>query len=446
MSRPIRVLVVDDEPFVRESLVEVLLAEGLEVATAKNVREARSQLKKRAFDVIVSDVRMPGESGIQLIDEAQARLPPTPIVLVTGVGTVGEAVAAMKKGAFDFVQKPIDPDALVLLVRRAAEHRALLAEVQSLRGARADEADSRIVGDSAAMERVRTLIAQVAPGDTPVLVQGESGTGKELVARAVHAAGPRARGPFVRLVCAGVTEEEFEAQLCGTRRSRGGRLEEAEGGTLVLDLIGNLSAANQARLFAVLESGEYRRPGEAEPRVIDARLVTLATVDLAQHVKAGTFRADLYYRLAAFPILIAPLREHKEDIAAISAAWLASRGADPLAVGAALSPAVLDVLASYDWPGNVRELENVLERAAIVSGASAPTPEVLRTILESGGQSQAAPDLFEFNIRSNLDAREKELLLGALERAKGKKRDASDLLGIDARNLGYYLRKHHIKD
>ncbi len=443
MDKKIRVLVVDDEPFVRESLAEILTAEGMQVATAKSAREARTLLAKRGFDAIVSDVRMPGESGVELVDEARARIPPTPIVLVTGVGTVKEAVSAMKKGAFDFVQKPIDPDALVLLVRRAAEHKALLSEVQALRDAAHDSGQPLVVGHSAALERVRALIAQVAPTDAVVYVFGETGSGKDLVARAVHAASTRARRPFVRVSCAAPSAEAFDLELFGARRSRG-RLDEAEGGTLVFDHVEAASAGTQSKLLALLETGEYRRAGDAETRVLDARFILLSTTDLAPRVKAGTFRADLYYRIASFPIALPPLAARKEDIVPLSAYWLARRDATRAGSEVVLSAGALEVLLSYDWPGNVRELENVLERASIVSGTQAPTPEILRTILESGGQALASPNVYEFNIRSNLDAREKELVLGALERAKGKKRDASDLLGIDARNLGYYLRKHKI--
>jgi DNA-binding NtrC family response regulator len=241
----------------------------------------------------------------------------------------------------------------------------------------------------------------------------------------------------VRLSC--TSDETFERELFG-------RIDECEGGTLVLDHLDTASAGTQAKLLHLLESGECKRAGETEPRALEARVVALATGDLTQRVKAGTFRNDLYYRVASFPIALPPLRARIEDLPALVADWLARGPRRRARADYVLSPAAVDVLASYDWPGNVRELENVLERAAIVAGGAAPTPEILRTILESGGQVQAGPNLFEFNIRSNLDAREKELVLGALERTKGKKRDASDLLGIDARNLGYYLRKHKIQD
>ncbi|MDZ4773354.1 MAG: sigma-54 dependent transcriptional regulator [Planctomycetota bacterium] len=446
MDKKLRVLVVDDESFVRESLAEVLSADGMQVATAKSVREAKTLLAKRAFDAIVSDVRMPGESGVNLVDEAGARIPPTPIVLLTGVGTVKEAVAAMKKGAFDFVQKPIDPDALIVLVRRAAEHKALLSEVIVLRDAADASGSPKIVGESAALERVRALVSQVAPTDAIVFVYGESGSGKNLVARAVHAASSRSRGPLKRVSCATASEESFDHELFGVRKSRGGALDAAEGGTLVLDHVDRASANTQAKLLALLETGEFRRSGESEARTLDVRFIALSSTDLAARAKAGSFRADLYFRLSSFPIALPPLRSRKEDIALLATDWLARRSGEHGASGLTLSPHALDVLASYDWPGNVRELENVLDRASIVAGKSTLTPELLRTILESGGQALAGTNLFEFNIRSNLDAREKELVLGALERTKGKKRDASDLLGIDARNLGYYLRKHKIQD
>ena len=447
MTRDIRVLVVDDESFVRDSLREVLVSEGFRVDVAADVKSARARLGKSTYDAIVSDLRMPGESGLALLDDTLARTPPTPVIVVTGVGTVADAVAAMKKGAWDFLQKPVDPDELVLLVRRAAEHRRLLSEVRALRAASGRD-EALLLGTSSAIERVRAQIAQAAPTDASVLVTGDPGVGKGLVARAIHAASPRARAPFVRVDCGALTEDTFEAEMFGARRGSrakgGGRFEDAEGGTLVFDSIELLKPMLQRRLASTLEAGEYE--SDAGTRSIDARLVSVTEVDLGARVKSGAFLADLYYRVAQFPIALPPLSGRKDDIVAIAAHILARAQARHSGPRASVSAEALEVLLSYDWPGNVRELENVLERAAIVAAGREISPEILRTIVESGVPLRPKNDLREFNIRSNLDAREKELLLGALERTKGKKREASDLLGIDARNLGYYLRKHKIVD
>lgn len=447
MTRPFRVLVVDDETFVRESLREVLAAEGFTVDGANDVKSARARLAKYAYDAVVTDLRMPGESGLALFDETLSNSPLTPILVITGVGTVSDAVAAMKKGAFDFLQKPIDPDELVRRVRRAAEHKRLSTEVRSLR---ADDAgqESALLGGSAAIERVRASIAQAGTSDAPVLVTGEPGVGKVLVARAVHAASPRARAPFVRLACDRVTEETFETEWLGTRRAKGasrpGKLEEAEGGTLVLETVDALKIPLQRRLLSVLADGEYERGGEM--RALDVRWISITQVDLAARARAGAFLSDLYYRLGSFPIHVPPLAARKDDVVAIAAHLLSHARARHATTRATVGPEALDVLLSYDWPGNVRELENVIERAATLAAGREITADVLRTIVEAGVPTRQKNDLREFNIRGNLDAREKELILGALERTRGKKREASDLLGIDARNLGYYLRKHKIQD
>ncbi len=454
-QRAIRVLVVDDEAFVRGSLEALLAAEGFAVHTAAGVRAAQTLIQRHPFDVIVTDLRMPGEGGLQLVDEARAQVPPIPIIVLTGAGTVADAVAAMKKGAYDFLQKPVDPEALALVLRRAAEHRALLRQVQSLRDAADDTTTAaRLVGSSAAIARVQALVAQVAPTDAVVLVRAESGSGKAVVAAAIHAASARADGPFVKVPCATLDPVSFDAHMFGQRAgsrgvpARGGALEQARGGTLVLDDVGALAEPLQAKLAHVLEHSTYQRAGDVEERETDVRVVATTTEDLAARVEAGTFRADLYYRLAQFTLTVPPLRARKDDIPELVRhllASLATRGTASVS-RLDLEDDALDVLASYDWPGNVRELSNVLERAAIVAGTGPLSADLLRTILESGGRRQPQSELREFNIRLNLDAREKELVLGALERARGRKKDASNLLGIDARNLGYYLRKHKLQD
>jgi DNA-binding NtrC family response regulator len=490
MSSVTRVLVVDDERFVRESLAEILRSEDMQVAEAGGAHEAARSLESQPFDVIVTDLKMPEGDGMMLLQRARRSGVAIPIIVVTGVGTVGSAVDAMKAGAFDFVQKPVDPAELVMLVRRAAEHRGLLSEVRTLRHAVEDLRGPQVlVGGSAAMKKVRASIAKVAPTDATVLLQGESGTGKDLAAEGIHRASDRASGPIVRVNCVALSPQEIEAELFGDPSSappsagirgspapsegvrgaaqsssgarvddgaresdaRAGKLAEAEGGTLVLDKIGMLDASSQAKLLSVLERGEYQVPGETRARKADVRMIVIAILDLGARVKNGSFRADLFYRINQFPIELPPLRAHKEDIAEI-AAHLLERARKKQRIAAAsgdaphLTADALEVLASYDWPGNVRELGNALERALIVAEGAALDGELFRSILESSLPSARAASSNEFHLRKNLDALERDIVIRAIAHTQGKKKEASILLGIDPRNLGYYLRKHKITE
>ncbi len=448
------ILVVDDEAFVRDSIAEILRADGWRVHAAAGAREAVEFLAQQGVEVIVTDLRMPEGDAFQLLEHARKGGVEIPIIVITGVGTVAEAVRAMKAGAYDFLQKPVDPEELVLLARRAAEHHRLLGEVKTLRetvhGLRAPRA---LVGRSEKMERTRALIAQVAKTDAIVLVKGESGTGKELAAEEIHRQSGRASRPLVRLHCAATSEDAFEQELFG---SGTGALAEAEDGTLVLDEVGVLTPRLQTRLLHLLEEDEVRR--SSLPRA-NVRLVAITNEDLAARVKVGGFRADLYWRLDVFPIEMPPLREHKEDIPEIVEHFLAwarqqrtgSRiGARETSPGPTLGPTLtaeaLDVLGTYGWPGNVRELRNVLERAVILAGDGELDASLFRGILESALALPSPQGPRELHLRRNLDATEKEIIQRALVQTQGRKKEASLLLGIDPRNLGYYLRKHGIAE
>ncbi len=450
MSTKIGVLIVDDEAYVRDSLAELLRAEGMRVVTAGGANEALDVLAKKRFDVIVTDLKMPSGDGFALLEESRAAGIAIPILVITGVGTVGDAVAAMKAGAFDFLQKPVDPDELALLVRRAAERRELEVEVASLRRTVARlETPQHIVDKSLAMARVVQRVQQVAATDTTVLVRGESGVGKELVAAEIHRRSARAQGPFVVVDAASFTEDTFDEELSGVRGGRGGRLAEAEGGTLVLDNVGALPAAIQTRFLRIIESRNYSQAGSGREREADVRWIATTSEDLKARANQGTFRTDLLFRIAGFPIDVPPLRERQEDVADLCTLFLKAarsriahdqRGAEPL------DPDVLGLLASYGWPGNVRELGNALERAAILSEGRALDSSLLRDVLEISVAPRSTPAGAELNMRRNLDQLERSLVLKGIARTKGKKREACDLLGIDARNLGYYVRKHKIRE
>jgi len=449
------ILVVDDEAFVRDSITEVLRSDGWNTHAASGAQGAVEFLAREAVDVIVTDLRMPEGDAFLLLEHARKAAVEIPIVVITGVGTVSEAVRAMKAGAYDFLQKPVDPEELVLLVRRAAEHRQLLGEVKWLRETvKGLRAPRLLVGRSEQMERVRALVAQVAPTDATVLLEGESGTGKQLAAEEIHRQSGRASRPLVRVHCAASSEEAFERELFGHADGGAGALAAAQGGTLVLDEVGVLTPALQKKLLHVLEAGEGRA---ADAPRTDVRLVAITNEDLAARVKAGEFRADLYWRLDVFPIGMPPLREHKGDIPEIVEHFLAwasheRTGSGLGAVhtnggGPRVTAEAFEVLATYGWPGNVRELRNVLERAVILAGERELDAPLFRGILESAlAPAQQLTGARELHLRRNLDAAEKEILLRALAQTQGRKKEAALLLGIDPRNLGYYLRKHGIAD
>lgn len=458
MTRKACVLVVDDEAFVRESLVDVLIAEGFECATAESRVAAEAVLARRSCQVVVSDLSMPGGDGLELLRALKSQASTIPVVMMTGVGTIADAVQAMKAGAYDFLQKPVDVEQLSFVIRRALEHHELLGEVRILRERVQEKQNIEgLVGPSSVMDALRRQIEQVAATDATVLVTGESGTGKELVAEEIHRRGRRAARRLVRVNCAAVPSTLFESEFFGHKRGsfsgavadRVGRFAEAEDGTLVLDEIGTLPLEIQSKLLRVLENGEYTVVGESRTRKAEARIIALTNENLAERTQRGEFRSDLYYRLNVFPIVLPPLRTHREDVPAIAEALIgriSTRMGDSLPQPGGCSAEALAVLGQYDWPGNVRELRNVLERALILAQGQALDAALLRGILESAfavPQSNAGGDL---HLRQNLDAAEKALVLRALDKSGGKKKDACQLLGIDPRNLGYYLRKHGLAE
>ena len=435
------ILIVDDEDFVRDSLVDLLGSEGFRALAATNITEALEIVESLDVDAIATDLQMPGGDGLELLAKVRERGGTIPVVLLTGVGTVTDAVAAIKGGAYDFIQKPVEPEQFVLLMRRALEHRELVHEVDYLRHRVQDLVGPRaMVGESEALAAVRDLIAQVGPRDATVLVTGESGTGKELVAQEIHRLSQRCHKKIVRLNCAAVSETLFESEFFGHRRGaftgavedRRGRFAEAEGGTIVLDEIATLSPSMQAKLLRILETGEYQVVGESRTRVADVRVIAITNEQLEERVKEGAFRQDLFYRLNIFPIETPPLRERKEDILLLAEHFL----------GRALATESIDLLCSYDWPGNVRELRNVLERASILAGRELPDAALFRRILAPPSRPEPAVDESTLELRQRIETLERRLIVEALSRSAGKKRQAAEMLGIDSRNLSYYLKKH----
>jgi|APLak6261679142_1056127.scaffolds.fasta_scaffold00002_111 two-component system response regulator HydG len=437
-----RVLVVDDDSGVRFTLKGLLEDEGLEVVEAADGVVALALVKDGGVDLVLSDVRMPKLDGLQLLEQIQQLAEPRPpVVILTAHGNERLAVEAMKKGAYDYFKKPFELDDVLLVVRRALgtlklskENSRLQGEVTLLRS---------LVFVSPAMSRLAELVARVAPRDVTVLITGESGTGKERVAEALVASSRRAHQPFVRFNCAALTEELAEAELfghskgafTGAVRARLGLFREAEGGTLLLDEVGELGPSVQARLLRVLQEGEVRPVGEDRPVKIDVRLLAATHRDLAAEVKAGRFREDLYYRLKVVHLHVPALRERPEDIPALARHFL-TRAAKSFGVPVAqLTPQLLEKLAAWPWPGNVRELENVLESTVALSADGTLDLSLLPS------ESTVEP-LTGAGLKEKLEATERGLIVAAMDTAKGNVSEAARQLRIGRATLHDKLKKY----
>jgi len=448
-----RLLVVDDEANMRRVLASILAADGHEVVEADGVRAAQRAFAESPFDLVLTDQRMADGDGLALLASCREVDPTVPVVVMTAYATVELAVEAMKIGAFDFVPKPFQPDAVRAVVRRACERTELVRENERLRGqVRRLAQPAGLLGGSSAMRAVHDLVARVAPTNATVLVQGETGTGKELVARAIHDASPRAARPFVAVNCAGFAETLLESELfghergafTGADRARQGVFEAAHTGALFLDEAGEMGLPLQAKLLRVLTNGEVVRVGATAPRRVDVRIVAATNRDLNAMVAAGTFREDLYYRLAVFPIAVPPLRERREDVPLLAAHFLALAGRELNTPARSLSAGAIARLAAYGYPGNVRELRNLIERATILARGAvieaddlplgpAPEPEAAEEALFRG-----LPESVELG--STLHLIERRLVQRALASAHGVQAEAARRLGISRSLLAYKLK------
>ncbi|HEX8908996.1 MAG TPA: sigma-54 dependent transcriptional regulator [Anaeromyxobacteraceae bacterium] len=440
---PARIFVVDDDTSSRDLLSRILAGEGHHVTALADGREALERLADAPPDLVVSDIRMGEVDGLQLTDALRERAPDTPVLLVTAFGNIDGAVEAIRRGAFDYISKPYDVDGIKVVVARALEQRRLALENRALRRDLRDKYRlENVVGRSEAMLQVYKTAARVAASDATVLIQGESGTGKELVARAIHAASPRAQRPFVAVDCGAIAEGVLESELFGHARgaftgaqtTRRGLFEEANQGTIFLDEIGDVGQNLQARLLRALQEGTIRRVGTNETIAVDVRVVAASNRDLEQAVKEGRFREDLFYRLNVVTIRIPPLRDRREDIPLLAEHFAAKHGRQE---GAAISPAARDLLLAYDWPGNVRELENVIARALALNPSGVVTPQDLPDHVRGAhpaaaslavvtGAAQERPTLAEL---------ERRYAAQVLQETGGNKTRAAEILGIDRKTL-----------
>ena len=377
-----RILLVEDDASQAAMIGLELKRLGFRVDAEKTVAAANARVEKEIFDAVVTDLRLGAGDGLQVLAAVKASQPETGVVVITGHGSIDNAVAAMKAGAFDYLTKPVEPEELALALRKSIEHRDLVGEVRRLRAeVRERQGFSRIISASAPMRKVLDLIAKVASTDATVLITGESGTGKELVARALHENSPRRDGSFVAINCGALPEGLLESELfghmkgsfTGADRNKRGLFEEASGGTLFLDEITETTPGLQVKLLRALQEGEIRRVGDNHPVKVSARVVAASNRDLKKLVAEDKFRDDLYYRLKVFPIEIPPLRERTEDVMPLAEAFLKKARVRTGSPAAKFAPASVKALKAYAWPGNVRELEHAVERALIM--ASGPQIE-----------------------------------------------------------------------
>jgi two-component system response regulator AtoC len=448
-----RVLVVEDEAYVRDSLVEILNARRFDTRGAGSVAEALVHLEKAPVDVVLSDLRMPEADGLELVRRLQSASPDVPVVILTGHGNVVSAVECLKAGASDYILKPAEPEALEVALDRALAGRALRREVRYLRSAEAARTEVA-VGESAPWRRLLGMVEAAAPTDSVVLFTGESGTGKELLARRLHALSQRAGGPFVKVNCAAVPLEMWESEFFGHRKGsftgaqtdREGRFQLADHGTLLLDEVGAMPPAGQAKLLRVIQDGEFERLGDEQATRVDVRVVASTNSDLDVDVQQGRFRADLFYRINVVRIDVLPLRERRGDIPLLARHFVDQISQRLGRPAPALGDGALSRLAAYPWPGNVRELRNVIERAMILDPDHGLDELDLAVTAGLAGPPATGAPLAEreLNLRDSLNALERQLLLEAHRRAGGVRKEAAHLLGIDPRNLSYYMRKHDL--
>ena len=448
MSDPATLLVADDDPGLRESLERTLTREGYRVVLASDGRAALERVQAGGVDLIVTDLKMPGLTGLELLRAAKAIMPDVDVILLTAFGTVEEAVKAMKDGAYDFLTKPFRREQLIKLIDKALERRDLIEQNRALKKQLEDlRAKGQMIGASPSWRRMLTLVEQTADSSATILIQGESGTGKELVARTIHERSARRNGPFVAVNCAALPETLLESELFGYERGaftgaagrKEGRFELAHGGTLFLDEVGDLSLVTQPKILRVLQQGEFERLGGTRTLQVDVRIVAATNQDVAEMVKEKRFREDLYYRLNVITVRVPPLRERPEDIRVLAQHYLRVYGAKNGRKLEGFTSEAIDRLEAYAWPGNVRELENLIERSVLLARKDRIDAEDLPE--EVMGVKRPPRDAILELIGTPLADIEQRLLDETLRITGGNKTQAAKLLGIDVRTVARKLER-----
>ncbi len=448
-----KVLIVDDDESIRAVLEHNLNELGLSVAAAESGEKGWELFQSEAPDLVITDVRMTGMSGMDLLRRVCRANPAALVVVITAYGDVRQAVEAMKAGAYDYLTKPFDRDALKLCVRKALEFSSVRLENRRLRRELSGRFSlSRIVGKSPAMEELFRTLARVAPSDATVLIEGETGTGKELVARAVHYNSARSSNNFVTVNCTAIPRELLESELFGHTKgaftgatsAKTGKFELAHGGTIFLDEIGDIDIELQKKLLRVLQQREIDTVGAPSPIAVDVRIIAATNQSLSALVEEKNFRKDLYYRLSVVPIPLPPLRERLDDIPLLVGDFLAKFGAPEVR----LTASALDLLHAHSWPGNVRELENAVERALILRGQEdvIDAADITLSELASGTTDEAPTGIQIPEGGLVMDEVEKSLIVEALRKTSGNQSAAARLLGISRQTLIYRMQKHGVHD
>lgn len=450
MQSNVRVLVVDDEEIVRESLSDWLKKFGYQVETAENGTRGLEKIRAQKWNVLLVDLKMPDISGLEVLRQARKMQPDASVVIITAYATVDTAIQAMKDGAYDYVVKPFDPDEISALIKRIVEHQDLVDENIFLRRQLTQKYTFQdIIGKSPKMQEVFELVRTVASTKSTVLICGESGTGKELIARAIHQLSPRSREPFVAISCGALTETLLESELFGHERGaftgaterKKGRFELADKGTVFLDEVGDIGAKSQLDLLRVLEEREFRRVGGQESIKVDVRIVAATNKDLRKLANEGKFREDLFYRINVIAVHLPPLRERKEDIPLLCEHFLHKYNVENNKKIKRISEDALRALLEYDWPGNARELEHAIEHAVAVEKDNFISVASLPTAF-----STAATPAKTFSADRTLDEMEKEYILHVLNRHQWNIQKVAGILSIDRGTLYNKIKKHDLQE
>lgn len=448
-----RVLVLDDDEIVLRSLMEFLKTEGHEVHGARSVGEASDVVNSTPLDLLLADVYMPDGTAFKLLEDVKETHPELDVVLVTGYGTIEDAIQAIKCGASNYITKPLVDSEIRLVIEQTLRRNHLKHETEELRAAARNELGlDNVVCKNEEMLKVVRMARTMAKARTTVLITGESGTGKTMIARAMHYESDRAHGPFVEVTCGALTESLLEAELfgheagafTGATHQKKGKFEAADGGTIFLDEIANASPALQVKLLRVIQDSCLERVGGTETIQIDARIILATNVDLAREVAEGRFREDLYYRINVVPVHVPPLRERREDILDLVRHFVRKHAAALEKEAAEVSAAAMDTLEAHDWPGNIRELENIIERAVVLTeGGVIEMSALPRDLVKRSATTtvQAEETGAILPLKKALEEPERQIILRAIEYAGGSRDEAAKLLGINRSTLFYKLRK-----
>jgi DNA-binding NtrC family response regulator len=455
LSNPARLLVIDDEPGIRESLETLLVLEGFDVTLAKDGPHGLEILSRNEFDLLLLDLALPGESGIDLLPRITGMHPNLPVIMITAFGTVNNVVDAIRAGAENFVQKPWDNEKLLADIRTAiARHRAEAEVIQLKRVLKQRYNFENIIGKSEPMLRLFDTVAQVAPSRSTVLIQGESGTGKELIAKAIHQNSPRRDRPFIPVNTGAIPSDLLESSLFGHVKgaftsaisAKKGLFEVANGGTLFLDEIGTMSMDMQAKILRVLQDRRFMNLGGTSEIQVDVRIVAATNVNLRQAVKDGRFREDLFYRLNVIMLELPPLRQRREDIPLLSQHFLRFYAAENGTEAPSLSPEALRILMDYEWPGNVRELENAMERGVVLSTTRTLTPDLLPSQLTGSTYTASLldhrPDASLFDVMEDIERR---IIADRLERCHWNQTEAAEYFKIPLSTLNQKIKRLNVE-